>query len=85
LALNIKLTSSAAKYLGNLDKTTRRRITDKLKELADKPLDLRLSYPLQGSTKRSSRIGNYRVLCEIQQNDLVVAAIGPRGQIYRDV
>jgi mRNA interferase RelE/StbE len=85
LALNIKLTSAAAKYVGKLDKTTRRRITDRLKELAENPLDLRFSYPLQGTIKRSSRVGNYRILFEIRASDLIIAAVGPRGQIYRDV
>jgi mRNA interferase RelE/StbE len=85
LALNVKLTSSAAKYLGKLDKTTRRRITDRLNELADKPFDLRISYPLQGTTKRSSRVGGYRILFEVGESDLVIAAVGPRGQVYRDV
>ena len=45
----------------------------------------RLSYPLQGTTKRSSRVGNYKVLFEIEQSELVVAAIGPPQQVYRDV
>lgn len=85
MALTVQLSTSAAKYLSALDKTTRRRITDKLNALADDPLDLRCSYPLQGTNKRSSRVGNYRILFEIDSQTLIVAAIGPRGQIYRKV
>lgn len=85
MALTVQLSTSAAKYLSALDKTTRRRITDKLHTLANDPLDLRCSYPLQGTTKRSSRVGNYRILFEIDNQNLIVAAIGPRGQIYRKV
>jgi len=46
-------------------------------------MDVRLSYPLVGSTKRSSRVGKYRILFEIESDTLIVADIGPRGQIYR--
>lgn len=85
MALTVKLSNSAAKYLAKLDKSTRRRITTRLNELANAPLDLRLSYPLKGASKRSSRVGDYRILFEIDQEILVVADIGPRGQIYRTV
>jgi mRNA-degrading endonuclease RelE of RelBE toxin-antitoxin system len=83
LALNIKFSTTAAKYLAALDKTTRNRIVDKLQQIAETPLDLRLSYPLVGKTKRSSRVGDYRILFQVEEKDLVVADIGPRGQIYR--
>jgi mRNA interferase RelE/StbE len=85
LALNIKLATTAHKYLTKLDKNTQHRIADRLKNLAETPLDFRLSYPLKGSTKRSSRVGNYRILFEIDNEDMIVADIGPRGQIYRRV
>jgi mRNA-degrading endonuclease RelE of RelBE toxin-antitoxin system len=48
-------------------------------------MDVRLSYPLTGSTKRSSRVGKYRILFEIDSDSLIVADIGPRGQIYRKI
>ncbi len=86
MALNVKLSSDARKYLSKLDKNTRRRIADKLKSIADDPFDIRLSYPLKGgTTMRSTRIGDYRVLFEVLDNEITVAEIGPRGQIYRDV
>jgi len=84
LALNVKLASSARKYLEKLDASRKRRITQRLRDLAENPLDIRLSYPLQQSSRRSSRVGDYRILFEIDGDDLIVASIGPRGQIYRD-
>jgi mRNA-degrading endonuclease RelE of RelBE toxin-antitoxin system len=81
--LTIKLTSTPFKYLQSLDKVTRERISEKLREIAEAPMDVRLSYPLTGSTKRSSRVGKYRILFEIESDTLIVADIGPRGQIYR--
>jgi mRNA-degrading endonuclease RelE of RelBE toxin-antitoxin system len=83
--LTIKLTSTPFKYLKSLDKVTRQRISEKLREIAKAPMDVRLSYPLASSTKRSSRVGKYRILFEIDSETLVVADIGPRGQIYRKV
>ena len=83
--LTIKLTSTPLKYLNSLDKTTRQRIIEKLKDIAKAPMDVRLSYPLSGSAKRSSRVGRYRILFEIDSETLIVADIGPRGQIYRKV
>jgi mRNA-degrading endonuclease RelE of RelBE toxin-antitoxin system len=83
--LNIKITSTPFKYLNSLDRTTRERIAEKLKEIAAAPTDVRLSYPLLGSGKRSSRVGKYRILFEIDSESLIVADIGPRGQIYRKV
>lgn len=85
MPLAIKLTSTPFKYLNSLDRTTRQRIVKKLNDIAKAPTDVRLSYPLSGSGKRSSRVGKYRILFEIDSETLTVADIGPRGQIYRKV
>ncbi len=65
MPLPIKFTGTPYRYLQSLDKPTRKRIVEKLKAIAEAPLDPRLSYPLSGSTKRSSRVGKYRILLEI--------------------
>jgi mRNA-degrading endonuclease RelE of RelBE toxin-antitoxin system len=83
LALKIKITATPLKYLKNLDKPTRQRIIEKLKDIAENPTDARLSYPLTASNKRSTRVGSYRVLFTTDTEVLEVADIGPRGQIYR--
>lgn len=83
MALQVKITGTPYKYLQSLDKPTRVRIVEKLKEIADDPFNPRLSYPLVSSTKRSSRVGGYRILFQVDDKVLEVADIGPRGQIYR--
>ncbi len=83
LPLKIRITSTPAKYLAKLDKPTRERINAKLDAIAKSPYDAQLSYPLVGQTKRSARVGGYRILFEIVENELVVSDIGPRGQIYK--
>jgi mRNA-degrading endonuclease RelE of RelBE toxin-antitoxin system len=83
VALQVEITGTPFRYLKSLDKPTRERIAEKLREIADDPFDSRLSYPVVSSTKRSSRVGKYRILFEIHGEVLEVADIGPRGQIYR--
>ncbi|MGO8785865.1 MAG: type II toxin-antitoxin system RelE family toxin [Terriglobia bacterium] len=83
MQLQVKITGTPFKYLQSLDKPTRNRIVEKLKEIANDPLNSRLSYPLVSSTKRSSRVGKYRILFQVDDKVLEVADIGPRGQIYR--
>lgn len=81
--LQIKLERDAAKYLEDLDQTTKKRIKDKLQELSLDPFNIRTSKPLKQSTKRCARVGSYRILFAVEEDVLLVAAIGPRGQIYR--
>lgn len=85
-ARTVCLAKDAAAYFSSLDATLRRRIKDKLAELALDPFDIRTSKPLRGSDKRTARVGSYRILFLVDETKaaIVVAAIGPRGQIYRD-
>jgi mRNA interferase RelE/StbE len=85
LQLQIKITGTPFKYLKSLDKPTQKRIAEKLKEVADDPYNPRLSYPLTSSDKRSTRVGKYRILFQIDPAILLVSDIGPRGQVYRKV
>jgi mRNA-degrading endonuclease RelE of RelBE toxin-antitoxin system len=80
---DIQFGSDAAKYFRGLDRTTQKRIKDKITELAKEPFDIRTSKPLRDSTKRSARVGGYRILFVVKENILLVSDIGPRGQIYR--
>jgi mRNA-degrading endonuclease RelE of RelBE toxin-antitoxin system len=81
--LQIELTGTPLRYLESLDRPTRERIKAKLEAIATDPTDVRLSYPLVGVDKRSTRVGKYRVLFQISDTTLTVSDIGPRGQIYR--
>jgi len=81
--LQIRITATPAKYLASLDKPTKSRITAKLQEIAKAPYDIRLSKPLVNRAQRGARVGGYRILFEIVEQELVVADIGPRGQVYR--
>jgi mRNA-degrading endonuclease RelE of RelBE toxin-antitoxin system len=43
------------------------------------------SKPLEGSFKRSARVGDYRILVEIVEPDLLVVLILSRGEVYRNI
>ncbi len=83
MPLQIKITKTPLKYLESLDKPTRKRISDKLDAIARDPLDPRLSKRLAVDTRRTARVGDYRIIFEIDGDLLIVDEIGPRGQIYR--
>ena len=83
MALEVKLVGTPFKYLQSLDKPTKTRIKEKLEAIAKDPTNSNLSYPLTNSQKRSTRVGGYRILFQVDEKTLVVSDIGPRGQIYR--
>jgi mRNA-degrading endonuclease RelE of RelBE toxin-antitoxin system len=85
LPLEIVLTKSAAKSLEALDAPTRRRVREKIEAVAADPLNPRNSYPLQGTEKRSARVGGYRILLVIREPNLLVVDIEARGQVYRRI
>jgi mRNA-degrading endonuclease RelE of RelBE toxin-antitoxin system len=86
MPLEVRYSKQPANYLKNLDVATKRRVHEKVAEVAADYLDPKNSYPLEGSEKRSARVGKYRILLQIfkDKNVLVVAEIASRGQVYRD-
>lgn len=85
MALQIRFLATPKKYFEALDKPTKKRIQDKLDAITASPTDPRLSKPLVGVNKRTARVGDYRIIFEIDVDKdlLIVADVGPRGQIYR--
>jgi len=89
LAWTISYTATARKQLRKLDKQTARRILDFLDERvagAQNPRDTgkALTGPLLGTFWRY-RVGDYRIICEIQDGKLcvLVIEIGHRRDVYR--
>ena len=80
----ISLSASAEKYLARCDAPTRDRLQRKLEKLKADPFDLQNSKPLKGrKEQRSARVRSLRILFRVSGMDIVVAAIGPRGEIYK--
>jgi mRNA interferase RelE/StbE len=89
LTWQIDLTASAAKQLSKLDRREARRITMFLRERIGTLDDPRtLGKPLAGPQLGEFwryRVGDYRLICDVQDEALIVLVIeiGNRRDIYR--
>ncbi len=88
MAWKIEFSHTAKEQLHKLDKQTARRILDYVEErlaFRENPRDLgkALSGPL-GALWRY-RVGDYRLICDIQDNasKILVLRIGKRTEVYR--
>ena len=81
---SILLTKSAAKELERVPTRDRQRIATKIRNLADNPRPVGVE-KLSGDDKFRIRQGNYRILYEIIDTDLIVTVvrIGDRREVYR--
>lgn len=89
MAWRIDLTATAAEQLGKLDKAEARRITVFLRQrlaTLDDPRSMgkALTGPQLGTYWRY-RVGDYRILCDIQDGALciLVIEVGNRREVYR--
>lgn len=87
-AWTIELSESAQRQLRKLDRIAAKRITTFLRErLSGVAGPRQLGKSLHGSFGNfwSYRVGDYRILCEIYDDKLLVlvVAIGHRSEIYR--
>ena len=82
MAFEIIWSDSAAGQLKKLDRTIARRVFDKVGELRENPH--RLVRKLVNSPYYRLRVGDYRVILDIQENVLriLVLKVGHRKSIY---
>jgi mRNA interferase RelE/StbE len=89
LAWRIEFDQGALKDLKKLDRGVAARITSFLKtRVADSPDPRGIGSALKGSEPGEFwryRVGDYRIICEIQDEQLVILAvsIGHRREVYR--
>lgn len=76
-------TQRAIKDIGRLDANVKKRIGNTLLRFIDNPLQH--AEPLTDSDLGSYRfrIGDYRVIFDIEGNDVVVLRVGHRKEIYK--
>jgi len=84
VAFTILLHPKAAKALEKIEKSTRLRIKNKLRELRERPE--RIGKPLKYTNFWSIRIGDYRAIYEINRDksQVVILFIGHRKKVYND-
>ena len=80
--MKVVLEKKAAKYLKNLDAAMKYRINEALKDLAKKPPTGDI-VKLQGEGGYRRRVGNYRIVFDIAEKEVIVYKIAPRGQAYK--
>lgn len=81
---SIRIKRSAAKAIEALPLKDRKRMVSRIQSLADNPRPVG-SEKLSGQDKYRLRQGDYRILYEIIDTELVVTVVkvGNRGDIYR--
>ena len=79
---NLQITKNAQKSLSKISEPYQSRIIDKIYDLANNPFYN--ATKLVGRDAYRIRIGNYRVIYEINNNELIVVVIniGHRKDIY---
>ena len=83
---NVRLSTQAAKSMRKADPTTAQRIRDVLRAVASLENPRSRGKGLTGNLAGlwRYRIGDYRIICDIRDQELVILAldIGRRDQIY---
>ena len=77
--MEIQYSKQALKFLKKQDVPTRKRIINAINLPAG---DVKA---LQGRNDYRLRVGDYRIIFDINGNILLIEAIGNRGQIYKGV
>jgi mRNA interferase RelE/StbE len=82
----VEIVREAEKTLETLDRVMEKRIRKKLRELAEAPLDPRLSKQMEtAKDRRYSRVGDWRIIYRVNEaaGILDIVAIRPRSWAYR--
>ena len=84
MTFTVLLHPKAVKALEKIEEQTRSRITEKLRELKNRPE--RIGKRLKYSEFWSLRVGDYRTIYEIHRdkNQVVILFIGHRKKVYND-
>ena len=80
--MNVVISPKAAKYLKRLNEPQKGRIIKALEQLAKEPPEGDIK-SLSGRDGYRLRVGDYRILFDIFDNEIAVHDIGLRGQIYK--
>lgn len=86
MTYQIEISTRAAKQLKKLSGDIRDKINEKILDLAENPRPSGVVKLENADNKYRIRVGNYRVLYEIEDDVLIVKVVrvGHRRDIYRD-
>ncbi len=77
---------AAIKAMAKMPKSIKSKMTDTLELIAEDPNTYQGAWKhLSGSPYWRLRVGGYRAICDLQENQLVLLVVnaGPRGDIYK--
>jgi len=80
---NLVYTKRAVRDIKKLDNTIKKRIGEILLRYKDKPLDYAETLKSSDHGTYRFRIGDYRVIFDIERKDIVVLRVGHRREIYK--
>ena len=80
--MKVVVEKKAAKYLESLDTVMRHRINEALNDLAKEPPSGDI-VKLQGEDGYRRRVGDYRIVFDVTEAEVIVYKIAPRGQVYK--
>ena len=87
MAWEIKFDKGVERTLGKIDKPTAKRIVRKLRQIAQLDNPRQLGQPLTGNLSGlwRYRVGDWRIICYLEDAELVVLVIDVdhRRQVYR--
>ncbi|HJY63132.1 MAG TPA: type II toxin-antitoxin system RelE/ParE family toxin [Ignavibacteria bacterium] len=79
----IRITKTAEKDLDNLSSEIRDRIGKKIKEFSINPFQFSIKLKIKGEKLYRFRVGSYRIIFEMDEDNIVILRIGDRKDIYR--
>jgi mRNA interferase RelE/StbE len=82
--MRFKLSTDAKKYIDSQDKDTVKRIYKHLRDATKKPPVGDILLMSDNSRRYRLRVGGFRMLFTIKDNNMLVAKISPRGDAYKE-
>jgi len=84
-SMTVRFTNAAFRQFARLEKNIQERIVEKLEFYCSQDQPLKYAERLTDSRfgKWRFRIGEYRVLYDVEGDEIVVLAVGHRREIYR--
>ncbi len=83
--MRLIFSDQALKNLKKLDRTTQRRILEKLEFYSRQEAPFKFAERLVDNSygQWRFRIGDYRALCDVRGNEIIILKIGHRREIYK--
>ena len=81
--MQVILSKATERYLERLNEPTLSRIYKTLAALEKEPPQGDIK-KLEGRDEYRLRMGNYRALFKIEADKILITAIAPRGQVYKE-